>query len=45
MYNDIIKNSTQNYIRQIDISEYPKGIYIIKIKSNSIFKTVKFMIQ
>ena len=45
MFSDIYTNTTERYIKQINISDYTAGVYLIKMKSNNIVKTEKFIIQ
>ncbi len=45
MLNDVYLNISQRFIKQVNIADFPAGIYILKVKSGYIIKTGKFVIQ
>jgi hypothetical protein len=45
IFNDVYSETSGRFIKQVNISGYTAGIYIIKVKSNNIIKTEKFIIK
>ena len=35
----------QEYTKQVDLSEYPKGIYMVQIRTNNSFITKRVVVQ
>jgi hypothetical protein len=45
IFSEIITGTDQVNIKQVNISGYPAGVYIIKAKTNNLVKTGKFVIR
>jgi hypothetical protein len=45
VFSDIFTGISERYIKQVNISGYPAGVYIIKVRSNNALKTGKFVIK
>jgi hypothetical protein len=45
MFSELYAGKSERFVKQVNISGYPAGLYIIKVRSNNITKTGKFVIK
>jgi len=45
VFSEVYTVTSEKYIKQVNVSSYPAGVYIIKVRSNNTIKTGKFVIR
>jgi len=45
VFSEVYTVTSEKYIKQVNVSSYPAGVYIIKVRSNNTLKTGKFVIK
>ena len=45
VFGEVISNTDNNTIKQIDLSGYKQGVYMVTLKNDQIVKTVKLIVQ
>jgi hypothetical protein len=45
MFSELYAGKSERFVKQVNISGYPAGVYIIKVRCNNITKTGKFVIK